>query len=529
MAKFANSPFLFFEAKSHISRLQINVRLGPKSPGEKGIGFLGEKMVKLFLSEPTPGDDGDGSPSKESISLLQKLESIICSVITSGGRSEARLWLCTTISCISSITHDQHELFIDLLRSKSQKLAIAAQVLQMIFNKRPQKVGSIIAKKGYMLEKFFEGNPERILQWFGNFAGVGESEHRKGARAISQFAFVNRDICWDELEWKGKHGQSPAMVATKPHYFLDLDVLRTVENFLENVPDFWSSDELAESLKDGEILNIDERFFIDQFVHLMYEDKSEDVWAVVYGFLAEEQFSFLCQHLLILLDEQMLHAFLSSLSKLLPPRPKCKDFSSPSYWLESLLSTCNDCASIDELLLLNAVINQGRQLLRLMDDDEHGEEKGKIEELLSESGMTLSDAGHWALMKACTKMKKAVAMKWLGLQSWVVHYSLSKECKTASACELLFIRNGISFRKSDDHSLVQPDGFSDGSGFDFDDGGSVRYGHKKKAKRKKRRKKNYSGDDSSGDELLELEMLSGWRGLQSGDFIVGNKDISSLF
>lgn len=99
-------------------------------------------------------------------------------------------------------------------------------------------------------------HPMRILQWFSTFSIAGDSAHGKGAKALAQFAFVNRDICWEELEWNGKHGQSPAVVATKPHYFLDLDVERTVENFLENVPEFWSSEEFAESLKDGEILSV---------------------------------------------------------------------------------------------------------------------------------------------------------------------------------------------------------------------------------------------------------------------------------
>ena len=43
------------------------------------------------------------------------------------------------------------------------------------------------------------------------------------------------------------------MVATKPHYFLDLDIQRTVENFLDNVPEFWSFEEFAESVKDDDI------------------------------------------------------------------------------------------------------------------------------------------------------------------------------------------------------------------------------------------------------------------------------------
>ncbi|KNA07411.1 hypothetical protein SOVF_172120 [Spinacia oleracea] len=39
------------------------------------------------------------------------------------------------------------------------------------------------------------------------------------------------------------------VVATKPHYFLDLDVQLTEKNFLENIPEFWSSEEFSESLK----------------------------------------------------------------------------------------------------------------------------------------------------------------------------------------------------------------------------------------------------------------------------------------
>ena len=115
-------------------------------------------MVQLFLSPPTSSEHGDRDSVKERISLLQRLESIIWSVITSGGRYEARIWLCNTVSCIRSITpRDQHDLFVDLLRSKKSKQDVAAQILRMVFEKRPEKVGPVIAKKSYMLEKFFEG------------------------------------------------------------------------------------------------------------------------------------------------------------------------------------------------------------------------------------------------------------------------------------------------------------------------------------------------------------------------------------
>lgn len=117
-------------------------------------------MVYMFLSEPIwDGDVDDSSCTR--ISLLNNLESVICSFfMTSEGRSEARLWLCNTIAGMSSVTpYHQRDLFVNLLRSnKSPKRALlASQLLQLIFEKRPQIMGSIIAKKSYILKKFFEG------------------------------------------------------------------------------------------------------------------------------------------------------------------------------------------------------------------------------------------------------------------------------------------------------------------------------------------------------------------------------------
>ena len=115
-------------------------------------------MVHLFLSEPNWNDVGDNDSTKVRISLLSKLESVVQSFLLSGGRSEARLWLCNTVAGISSIScRHQCELFMDFLKSKPVKHSLASQLLEMIFDKRPQKAGSLISKKSHMLEKFFEG------------------------------------------------------------------------------------------------------------------------------------------------------------------------------------------------------------------------------------------------------------------------------------------------------------------------------------------------------------------------------------
>ncbi|XP_039127690.1 uncharacterized protein LOC120263779 isoform X2 [Dioscorea cayenensis subsp. rotundata] len=447
-------------------------------------------MVQLYLSKPVADASGDGDLVEGRLSLLQRLESIIWSIITLGGRYEARLWLCNTISCIQCITsRNQCELFRELLRSKPAKHDVAAQLLRMILEKSPGEIGPVIAKKSYLLEKFFEG-------------------HKKGARALSQFAFVNRDMCWEELEWKGSHGQSPAVVATKPHYFHDLDVLHTVENFLEYVPDFWSSHELAESLRDGEIFKIDTQYFVDQFIKLLYEENFKELWAAVEKFLTEEQYSYLCQHLLVLLDEHELLAFLKSVSKYIFAGVQHKDFGYPSGWLEYLLSTSSDM-TLNELFLLNAVISHGRKLLHLLSDEEHAEENGRLEELLRTASM-FSDADHWALIRECMRMQKKVAIKWAGLHSWALHYCLSKECKTRESCESIFIKNGIGFQKADDYTLINNDGYQEIYGSGADDKGSRRTGGQKRKRDKKKRRRNKNDHEEwNSDGLEDFKTLNG--------------------
>ncbi|KAK9129474.1 hypothetical protein Sjap_009961 [Stephania japonica] len=468
-------------------------------------------MLGLFLPGQNWSGDGDTEAAKRRISLLSKLENIIWSLLTSEGRSESRLWLCITISSLSSITANvQCELFMHLLRSKPRNLSLAAQVLQMIFEKRPRRVGLIIAKKSYILEEFFKGR--RILQWFDNFSDVG-SEHGKGARALSQFAFINRDICWEELEWRGKHGQSPAVVAIKPHYFLDLDVQQTVQNFLENVPEFWSSVEFAESLIDGEILQIDTKFFLDYFVDLMFED-SREVWEMIKDFLKEESFSFLCRHLLINLKEQDLKVFLDSLRKFLT-RERSKCFDQPSSWLELLLLR-NVSSSIEELLLLNAVINQGRQLLRIVHDEEHKKQKKKIQELVVAMASDTADA---PVMKECVKMDIADTVKWLGLQSWILQYRLSEECQTHESWEDLFMRNGISFRNSSRYDLLSSNVQSS-----LDDEVYSKARRKKKVKTRKKRRRHRDLDGSEDDEMGYFDSPSA-----SGSWMLSTDGYSSIW
>ncbi|XP_062029425.1 uncharacterized protein LOC133745383 [Rosa rugosa] len=456
-------------------------------------------MLDLFLSEPNWKEDDS---AEMRVSLLNKLESVIWSLMASGGRSEARLWLCNTIAGISSITHHhQRELFIDLLRSKPLKKRLATQLLHMIFDNRPQKAGSVIAKRSYALRKFFQGNPTRISQWFSK-TGSGLRQGQ-GSNALSQFAFVNRDNCWEELEWKGKHGQSPAVVATKPHYFLDLDVQQTVENFLENVPEFWSSNEFSESLKGGEILIIDRNFFVLYFLDLMYKEDARDVWEVTNEFLEEERFSSLCKHLLITLEESDLCDFLKMLHKHVKPTVECKDPMDSSYLFEVVVSRCSNCGCFDQILLLNAVFNYGRQLLRLLRDEGAPEDQARLQDTVSEiCAIPGSENSMAPIIKGGSKLKTIEAFKLMGLQSWVLFFSLSEKCQTPQSWESLFFDNEISFRKYDKYSFIHDDEVAEEGGSDLDYRGSKKVKRRKKTSSRRKRRRHFDHDDN---ELLDFD------------------------
>ncbi|XP_022145468.1 uncharacterized protein LOC111014910 isoform X2 [Momordica charantia] len=420
----------------------------------------------------------------------------------------------------------QRDLFVTFLRTKPLKWALASQLLQMFFEKRPRGAGILIAKRSYIMEKFFEGNSRRISQWFSNFATNGASDHGKGAKALAQFAFVNRDICWEELEWKGKHGQSPAVVATKPHYFLDLDVQQTVRNFIEHVPEFWSSNEFAESLKDGEILLLDTEFFVKYFVDLMLKDDSKDVWEAINEYLMQESFSSLCRHLLITLEEADFCYFLKMLCKLLSPRIETKDSGSSSFVSEIILSRYGDCESIDQILLLNAVINQGRQLLRLLRDEDAEEEWDEIKAIVSEISAISSNTHSLSpLLKECNRRKTIEVIKWLGLQSWVLQYRMSEECQTPELWESLFADNGIGFRKSNEYALLDHSCFSEDDGFELCDTASAKLMKRRKGKGRKRRKRNFDFDNEllgfdTKNDRIDLKLNTGSWLLSIDDYTV---------
>lgn len=450
--------------------------------------------------------------------LLGAMEDLLWRVLASEGRSEARLWLCTDIGSVQNVPrHVQATLFLNLIKPSSLKTEfsdgrgggdddfdelLCRQALRLACEKQPGRVIRLFAKDSKFIRQFFSGHPKRILGWFENFSSSCKKGNELGAQALAHFAFIHRDKYWKELEWRGTHGQAPATVASKPYYFLDLDVLRTVENFLDYVPEFWSSDELWDSLKEGDILSLDMVFFINKLFQRM-ADGSTRVWQMLEHFLSEEPFSHLCQCLLSFLGDDKLLDFVNNLSLALSQtansyaliRDGRKTICKHS-WLSDVLRMGAECPSLECAMICNACIAHSRQLLRVLHDEENTQEYKSFSSLLLElkSSKSMCDRMHWALRKEGLKFNKWEMVKWLALESWSIQVLIAEEYKSPASLKALLSANLIEFWHG-----------SQDKKFKAKKDKKVRKERRKKRKKKKRRRNedwsDVEGLDSSQSDV----------------------------
>lgn len=305
--------------------------------------------------------------------------------------------------------------------------------------------------------------PKRILHWFGKFAGAGQSEHQQGARALANYAFKNRDVCWHLLAWEGKHAQAPATVAAKPHYFLELDVVDTILNFLEEEPDFWRSFELKDCLKDGEFLSIDVTYFSQRLVKKLSGDKeySMETFRVVKDYLKEESFSVLCQQLLHAATDEELLKFLNNLGSDLSynhdgyrrqsdrnhPRERLSSHADrkPCSYLELLAMAGLKWKGLEEVLFCNACMSHGRKLWRIFQEEEHEEDASDLKKLMD---LKYDEEGgdYWALRLKSVRMGKTLACRYVALEGWVLFHRLCVDSITISSLESLLVETSIKFQ-----------------------------------------------------------------------------------
>ena len=74
---------------------------------------------------------------------------------------------------------------------------------------------------------------------------------------------------WDLLTWRSPHPHAPVTVAASPHYWAQLDVAATVHSLLQYCPRFWHSDELHQTLRNGQLVLLDGSFFAQELLDLL--------------------------------------------------------------------------------------------------------------------------------------------------------------------------------------------------------------------------------------------------------------------
>ncbi|BFI28195.1 hypothetical protein MPTK2_2g17200 [Marchantia polymorpha subsp. ruderalis] len=428
----------------------------------------------LCLAPPiveSPDEKSDAF-SEELFRWLDKLEDVLRRVVG----SEARVWLCSAVAELVVPHRVQASVFMSFLREAALTHSFQAkrvdssrqsdhnaelllkQIVRMLCDSYPKQVGRLLATDDKLLRQFFSGHPKRILGWFQNFAGPGETDHRLGARALSRYAFLHREDYWHELEWKGKHSQAPATVASKPHYFSELDVLRTVDNFLEHVPSFWFSEELRDSLEEGDFLSLDYEFFHNELLERLMGDKRHDLWLLIEEFLSNESFSVLCQRTLHLMSDKTLLEFISNVGSALRKSGRdsrnksinqdytVRNSSKDTPWLEMVFATGMEWKNLYDASFSNACASRGREMLKLVLDEEHAEDARALRCLLSERASFEKD--HWRLRPECLQAEKWEAVKWLSMEAWLLFHLLSQGSTSAESLERLMTEVGTGFLRT---------------------------------------------------------------------------------
>lgn len=276
--------------------------------------------------------------------------------------------------------------------------------------------------------------------WFKHFAGPGGREHKYGAKALSQFFFANRNEYWHELVWSGKHPQSPVSVAAKSHYFCELDVERTVERLIDRVDQFWDSEELWDSLENGDIVALNPIFFAEEIEKKMKGRQSREEeaasWDLLEDFLESLSFPTLCNRVLHAVPDSDLLIFANRLSSFLGNGKNSKwssrdiDVLNFKKCLEPSNALLQGISwkSFDNLLLCCSCMFYGHRIIKILEEEDNADEFEEISRILKDDNVVFSlesKEGGWRFKSSVLQKAKEDVVLLIALDSWVVRYKIN--------------------------------------------------------------------------------------------------------
>lgn len=425
-----------------------------------------------------------------------------------------RLWLISSACKLEAV--DSKKIWRRLARllpsnspCEEQNRPFCLQLLHLVCEVEPVKVGHLLAWHPQIVRHFFKDHPQHTSSWFQSSYVGSISEFRYGAKALAQYALLHRAKMWDLLVWKGKHPQAPVAVAAKPYYFSELDIKHTMQNILKHHQEFFASEQMLQTVKNGDILALDMDFFCKELYHLLV-DNDLDVQEAIKASVAEQPFRLICQRLLHHLDDSSLLLFLSGIlgnsysqhqmqqlasatahqSATSPISAAAASRNQLGQYLQCILFGCIQWRDLDSLSLHVAAAFHFQQL------QDSWKSSGTSQELYSQARAICSSEAspvHWALLTSDAWGRHESKYHTLLLSLWAVKCTIFDQLSLSDKEQIAFLlNNGICASKSYSapHLLLRP--------------AKRRKSHKHKQQRKSHKKRNKSEGmrPSSGDESL---------------------------
>ena len=140
-------------------------------------------------------------------------------------------------------------------RSDDGRRDFGRSIIELWIISNPREASTIIAEHASWISEYFRDAPSRAIRehriatWFDHFSPKGLSFFMHGSHSLAVYSLKERNTCWKWLRWKGGHSQSPATVASKTEYFMQLDITQTISEFAKYQPGFWNSKDFLDQIR----------------------------------------------------------------------------------------------------------------------------------------------------------------------------------------------------------------------------------------------------------------------------------------
>lgn len=363
--------------------------------------------VSLFANlqdrHPSRNDESDIARFRATRRFFQSLKPIIFK--SRSNRAEAVDWLVRGIaSCGSKVEGSQrvrerwkhllavvHGTATDFV--DKDDWPFMTQLIVLFLSERQQFAGQLVVAAGgplqaSILDFFSYVDTETKEKWF---------KRSKGFEALTKFAITNRNSVWRHLRWSGPRSHSPVAVAANPTFFAELDVAATIDELITHCPEFWTSEQVMESVQSGDIFAINPESWA-----IVLRARLTELRPALVSFVETAPWKLLCLRLLPVLGEEDVLRFAVGLlnannsGTALQNIGTASDFSPLSYLVFSKV----EWKTFEDLVIAAACGCAPAQLLRMVHEAAE-EEKGALTAAVLQLAR---ESSHCLTTKSCDRV-----------------------------------------------------------------------------------------------------------------------------